>query len=138
MSGEPPISWLAILLLYLAPTFTSLLQLALSRAREFDADLEAAMITGDPTGLASALKRVDNATGRFWEDMMMPVPARRIPQPSVLRTHPPTEDRIARLMMLRPERRLPPLILDEQPMVSMIGMGPIEMRPRYRWPGLWY
>ncbi|MEM1371853.1 MAG: zinc metalloprotease HtpX [Pseudomonadota bacterium] len=137
-SGSPPVSWLAIALLYLAPTLTSLLQLGLSRAREFDADLEAAMLTGDPTGLASALRRVDNATGRFWEDLMMPVPARRTPQPSLLRTHPPTEERIERLLALKPASTLPPLQVSETPMVSMIGMGPIQMRPRYRFPGVWF
>ena len=138
MSGEPPISWFAILLLYLAPTFSSLLQLGLSRAREFDADLEAAMLTGDPTGLASALQRLENHQGRFWEDMMMPVPARKVPVPSLLRTHPPTEERIERLLALNPRRTLPPVAVPEEPMVSMIGMGPIEMRPRYRFPGIWF
>lgn len=137
-SGEPPISWLAIMLLYLAPTFSSLLQLGLSRAREFDADLEAAMLTGDPTALASALQRLENQTGRFWEDMMMPVPARKVPVPSLLRTHPPTEERIERLLALHPRRTLPPVAVPEEPMVSMIGFGPTEMRPRYRFPGLWY
>lgn len=137
-TGEPPVSWLAIALLYLAPTMSSLLQLGLSRAREFDADLEAAMLTGDPTGLASALQRLENHTGKFWEDMMMPVPARRVPVPSLLRTHPPTEDRIERLMALNPRRTLPQVVVVEEPMVSMIGMGPIEMRPRYRFPGVWF
>lgn len=137
-SGEPPISWFAILLLYLAPTFSSLLQLGLSRAREFDADLEAAVLTGDPTGLASALQRLENHNGRFWEDMMMPVPARKIPVPSLLRTHPPTEERIERLMALNRRRTLPPVTVPEEPMVSIIGFGPSEMRPRYRFPGVWF
>ena len=59
LGDEPPFSWWAILLLYLAPAITSVLQLALSRTREFDADLEGAMLTGDPLGLASALRRLD-------------------------------------------------------------------------------
>lgn len=137
-TGTPPISWLAIIMLYMAPALTSLLQLGLSRAREFDADLEAAMLTGDPAGLASALQRLENHQGRFWEDMMMPVPARRVPLPSILRTHPPTDERIARLMALNPVRSLPRITLIEEPMVSMIGMGPTQMRPRYRFPGLWF
>lgn len=138
MTGDPPISWMAIVLLYFAPTLSSLLQLGLSRTREFDADLEAATLTGDPVGLASALQRLENYTGRFWEDMMMPVPARRVPQPSILRTHPPTEERVERLMALQVKPTRPPVITTEEPMVSMIGMGPIEMRPRYRFPGLWF
>jgi heat shock protein HtpX len=56
--GKSGFSWLAILLLVFAPTLSVLLQLALSRTREFDADLGAAQITHDPLGLASALKKL--------------------------------------------------------------------------------
>jgi heat shock protein HtpX len=138
LTGRETMSWLAIALLYLAPALSSLLQLGLSRSREFDADLEAASLTGDTIGLASALKRLETYTGHFWEDLMFPVPARRVPQPSLLRTHPPTEVRIARLMSLGRQHHPDPLVIVERPMVSLVGMGPIEMRPRYRWPGLWY
>ncbi len=138
MTGETPISWWAVLLLYIAPALTSLLQLGLSRAREYDADLEAAMLTGDPMGLASALSRLERYEGRFWEDLVYPVPGRRIPQPSLLRSHPPTEDRIARLHQLSGSPGLPQIVIVEEPMVSMLGYGPIAMRPRYRFPGLWY
>lgn len=138
MTGEAPISWWTIILLYFAPAITSLLQLGLSRAREFDADLEAAMLTGDPMGLASALSRLERYMGHFWEDLVYPVPARRIPQPSLLRTHPPTEERIARLREFAGRPSLPQIVVAEEPMVSMLGYGPIAMRPRYRFPGLWY
>lgn len=139
MTGEPAMSWFAVGLLYLAPALMSLLQLGLSRAREFDADLEAAMLTGDPVGLASALKRLEHYTGSMWEDLSLPVPSRKVPQPSLLRTHPPTEDRVARLLSLKPERQMPPITIHEEPMVTLVGIGPAEMRPRYRWPaGLWY
>jgi heat shock protein HtpX len=138
LTGEAPVSWWAVLLLYFAPAISSLLQLGLSRAREFDADLEAAMLTGDPMGLASALSRLERYQGQFWEDLVYPVPARRIPQPSLLRTHPPTEDRIARLRELTGRPSLPQMVVVDEPMVSMLGYGPIEMRPRYRFPGLWY
>src|SRR4029077_14636466 len=57
--GDSDISLSALLLLYLAPTFGSLLQLALSSTREFDADLEGAELTGDPRGLASALDKLE-------------------------------------------------------------------------------
>lgn len=137
-AGEAYISWLGILLLYLAPALSSLLQLGLSRAREYDADLGAAHLTGDPHSLARALMKLERHTGRFWEDLMFPVPGRRVPQPSVLRTHPTTEERIARLRELTPEPSLPPLVLLDRPIVSLVGFGPISMRPRYRFPGLWY
>ncbi len=138
LTGDPPFSWWAVLVLYFAPAFSSLLQLGLSRAREFDADLEAAQLTGDPLGLASALSRLERYQGHFWEDLLYPVPARRVPQPSLLRTHPPTEERIARLNELSGQLSLPPIAVVEEPMVSMLGYGPIAMRPRYRFPGLWY
>jgi heat shock protein HtpX len=138
LTGDAPFSWWAILVLYFAPALSSLLQLGLSRAREFDADLEAAQLTGDPLGLASALSQLERYQGRFWEDLVYPVPARRIPQPSLLRTHPPTEERVARLQELSGHLSQPPIAVVEEPMVSMLGYGPIAMRPRYRFPGLWY
>jgi heat shock protein HtpX len=137
-AGEAYISWLGILLLYLAPALSSLLQLGLSRAREYDADLSAARIMGNPHTLASALQKLDRHTGRFWEDLMFPVPGRRVPQPSVLRSHPTTEERIARLRQLTPQDTMPPLDLTDRPIVTLVGYGPISMRPRYRFPGLWY
>lgn len=137
-SGEQLVSWWTIILLYLAPAASSLLQLRLSRTREFDADREAAALTADPVGLASALKQLETHTGHFWEDLMFPVPARRIPQPSVLRSHPTNDERIARLLSLQQQPQHAPIDIVEQPMVSLVGLGPIEMRPRYRWPGIWY
>ena len=137
-AGEATYSWFGIALLYLAPAISSLLQLALSRVREFDADLEGARLTGDPEGLASALRKVERYTGHFWEDLMLPVPARRIPQPSVLRSHPTTDERVARLQELDPGTAMPQIVIAEQPMVSLVGLGPISMRPRYRFPGIWF
>ena len=136
--GDSDISLLALLLLYLAPTIGSLLQLGLSRTREYDADLEGAELTGDPRGLASALEKLERYQGTFWEDLMFPVPSRRIPQPSLLRSHPPTEQRIARLLALEDRELPPPIEVVEEPMVSLVGMGPGSMQPRYRFPGVWF
>ncbi len=93
------VPWLAVLVLLAAPTVGGLLQMALSRTREFDADLEAAMLTGDPDGLASALTKLEKAQGKIWEGLMLP--GSRIPDPSILRTHPVTAERVARLMALK-------------------------------------
>ena len=93
------VPWLAVLVMLAAPTVSGLLQMALSRTREFDADLEAAMLTGDPDGLASALTKLEKAQGRIWEGLMLP--GSRIPDPSILRTHPVTAERVARLMALK-------------------------------------
>lgn len=136
--GLTVFSWAAILLLYLAPTVSSLLQLALSRTREYDADLEAAGLTGDPVGLASALRALERYEGRFWEDLLFPFPARRIPSPSVLRTHPDTEERVRRLLQLGERAVARPISIQEEPVFSLVGVGPASLAPRYRWPGLWY
>jgi heat shock protein HtpX len=136
--GDSDVSLLALLLLYLAPTIGSLLQLGLSRTREYDADLEGAELTGDPRGLASALDKLERYQGRFWEDLTFPVPGRRIPQPSLLRSHPPTEERVARLLALENREMPPPIEVVEEPMVSLVGHGPGSMRPRYRFPGVWF
>ena len=57
------------------------------------------MLTGDPDGLASALTKLEQAQGKLWEGLMLP--GGRIPDPSILRTHPATADRVARLMALK-------------------------------------
>lgn len=126
------VPWLLVALLTFAPTLGGLLQLALARTREFDADLDAAGLTGDPLGLASALEKIERREGRFWEDILMP--GRRMPDPSLLRTHPPTEERIRRLLSLQVPVRLVPgaggLVLP----ADFVQDGP----PRWRISGYWY
>jgi heat shock protein HtpX len=99
--GEVP--WVGMWLLLLAPTLSSLLQLGLSRAREYDADFDAVTLTGDPEGLASALETLERRQGRLWERIALP--GARLPDPSLLRTHPPTGERVARLLSLRGRAR---------------------------------
>jgi heat shock protein HtpX len=94
--GAEQVPWLAVMLLLFAPTIGGLLQMALSRTREYDADLGAVMLTGDPDGLASALLKLEKAQRGQWEGMVLP--GSRLPDPSLLRTHPKTADRIERLM----------------------------------------
>lgn len=138
LRGGETMSWLAIALLYATPALLNLLQLALSRMREFEADRDAAALTGDAVGLAGALRRIDTYTGHFWEDLLPPVAVRRVPQPSLLRTHPPADARIARVLDAARAPATDPLVIIERPMLSLVGMGPASMRPRLRWPGLWY
>ncbi len=134
MMGKVLMPWATILLLYFAPLISSLLQLALSSAREYDADLEGALLTGDPDGLASALQKLERYQGRFWEDIFMP--QRRIPVPSVLRTHPKTEDRIERLKELRPAPPEPLRVPDIEALA--FGLGVLPRKPRFHWTGYWY
>ena len=131
--GAAPFPLPLIILLMAAPTVGSLLQLALSRAREYDADLDAAGLTGDPVGLAAALDKLERLQGRAWERIMLP--GRRVPDPSLLRTHPPTEDRIKRLLALRQ----PPTDQGAARRISLMRHLPvIEAPPRWRATGLWY
>lgn len=135
MSGAVAVPWALALVLVLAPTATSLLQLALSRARELDADLGAAHLTGDPAGLASALAKLERRQGRFWEEIVLP--GRRMPNPSLLRTHPPSEERIRRLLELYvPAGPLPEI---EHGPRGLPRRAPLQLgSPRLRWSGLWY
>lgn len=120
-----------LLVLLLAPTIATLLQLALSRAREHDADLEAAWLTGDPEGLAGALERLEAREGRGWERTLTPRP--RGPGTRLLRTHPPTAQRVRRLLSLRVPRATVPLG-DEQP-IDLPGLLPPARRTRRWLPG---
>ena len=131
--GEVHVPWLALLLLIFAPTLASLLQLALSRVREFDADLGGARLTGDPAGLARALAKLERRVGRAWEDVLLP--GRRIPEPSLLRTHPPTEERVRRLMALAPPERPAP-----RPRAAYAAppFAPALAPPRWRRAGVWW
>ena len=131
MGGEMP--WLLLLVLLAAPSLMALLQLALSRARELDADLDAATLTRDPRGLASALAKLDRLQGRYWEELLLP--GRRMPEPSLLRTHPPSGERIARLLALAGVEPAEPGGTG----MALPGMAPaVEAAPRWHWPGAWY
>jgi heat shock protein HtpX len=134
--GESRMPWLVIAVLFLAPALGNMLQMALSRRREFDADLDAVRLTGDPKAVASALRKVERHQGGFIEDLLLP--SRRIPAPSLLRTHPPTAARLARLERVEAMPQNSPLAVVDQPMVTMVGRGPSSLRPRYRISGLWF
>ncbi|NEV64658.1 zinc metalloprotease HtpX [Thiorhodococcus minor] len=137
-AGLPPL--IPLVLLLAAPWISALVQLALSRSRELEADRSAVELTCDPEGLASALIKLERMQGAFWEQIVMP--GRRNPNPSLLRTHPPTEERLRQLMELVPGRGRATL----QMPWSMIGMHhPLDYpglvprrRPRWRASGLWY
>jgi heat shock protein HtpX len=132
--GQVHVSWALIVVLMTAPTASALLQLALSRQREFQADLDAAELTGDPAGLASALQTLESAQASgMWERILLP--GRRLPDPSLLRTHPRTEERVRRLLDLEQDPRLPlPGHWEFEPP----GHFPPPRLPRWRWSGLWH
>lgn len=136
MTGVP---FLGIALLLVAPTLGGLMQLALSRTREYDADLSAVQLTGDPHGLAAALTKLERIQGRMWEALALP--HGRIPNPSLLRTHPETKERVRRILALAgaatDDRSDPDGA--RRPSVGR-SIIPVTGAPRYRLRGLghWY
>jgi heat shock protein HtpX len=99
-----------ILVMLLAPLAASLIQMAISRAREFEADKAGAEISGDPKALASALEKihhyahqVTNQTAEAHPEtaqMMIINPLSGISFDRLFSTHPRTEERVARLMAM--------------------------------------
>lgn len=96
---------LSIVALAAAPTMVGLLRLALSRAREAEADLEAAELTGDPMSLASALAKLRE--WQYWRLRQLLPLGPILHLPTLLSDHPPTEERIRRLRQIG-GRRLGP------------------------------
>ncbi|MHB8826004.1 MAG: M48 family metalloprotease [Thiobacillus sp.] len=92
ITGAVDIHWPAMLLLVFSLHLALLAQLGLSRVREFDADQTAA-----PEGLARALGKIERAS-RAWQAWLLPGWGN--PEPSWLRTHPATDERIRRLNAL--------------------------------------
>jgi len=101
---------LAILVMIVAPIAAMLIQMAISRAREYGADAGGAEISGDPEALAAALRKIEAyARGTPMEvadehpetaQMMIINPLSGGGIGGLFRTHPATEDRVARLMAL--------------------------------------
>jgi heat shock protein HtpX len=91
--GGIRIHWLAFPLLLLAPGLARILLLTLSRTREFEADREAVLLSGDAEGLARALLQIEAAERRVW-----PLPFFAPEGPEMFRSHPPTAERIRRLL----------------------------------------
>jgi heat shock protein HtpX len=97
-----------IVMMIVAPIAAMLIQMAVSRSREYGADAGGAQITGDPLALASALRKlhmgaqniplhVNNATANATAHMFIVNPLTGHGLASLFSTHPPMEERIARL-----------------------------------------
>ena len=134
--GSAPVSWWAILLMIIAPFISGLLQLALSRTREFDADLDAIQLTRDPVGLMNALQKLEYYSTSMWQQVLFP--GRGVPDPSIFRTHPHTKDRLARLQELNPQQ-YQPIAMPAQPPFALPGnYTQITQQPGWRMMNLWY
>jgi heat shock protein HtpX len=100
---------MAFLFIILAPIAAMLIQLAVSRSREYGADASGARLMGDPRPLASALEKLGAASGRIPLQGATPTNAHLcIVNPlaggglaALFSTHPPLEERVRRLLDMR-------------------------------------
>ena len=105
---NPLVAAIAIALVILAPIFATLLQLAISRKREFLADASGALLTRYPEGLASALEKIgayqspmrtaNNATAHLYISNPFGPRAAKSFITRIFSTHPPIEERIKALL----------------------------------------
>lgn len=101
---------IGMLMMFLAPLAASLIQMAISRAREFEADRIGAEISQDPKALASALEKIHNYAHQIPNEtaeahpetgqMMIINPLSGGGLRGLFSTHPQTEERVARLMVM--------------------------------------
>ena len=107
---ESPLSLVASLaMVLLAPIAATLIQLAVSRQREFAADATGAEVSGNPESLASALLRREEGAkampmqvNQATEPLYIVKPFRGGGIASLFSTHPPIEERVRRLRQMRP------------------------------------
>jgi heat shock protein HtpX len=98
-----------LLMLILAPLAAMLIQLAISRSREYEADRLGAELAGSPRGLARSLEKLEAGASQIPMPVMdaqrsmfivEPLTARRSKLATLFMTHPPIEERVRRLMAM--------------------------------------
>jgi heat shock protein HtpX len=109
-NGRPANPIVGLLVMLLAPLAASLIQMAISRAREFEADRGGAELSGDPQALASALQKIQRAAQGIpleaaerhpeTAQMMITNPLAGGGLRGLFSTHPSTEERVERLLAM--------------------------------------
>lgn len=135
---------LLVIVMIAAPLASRLVQMAISRQREYLADVSSAKLTRNPIGLIHALQRLQAGDTNIARPNS-PVSALCIAAPKgawlsgMFSTHPPIPDRIARLRnlggvaMSEPETPLPPPPLDTPPPAAAPDMPTVETHPHGPW-----
>lgn len=123
-----------LLVIFVAPMAAALVQMAISRGREFEADRIGAEISGKPEHLASALVKISNGAARIPNEtaerhpetgqLMIINPLNGKGRDNLFSTHPATQNRIDRLMAMSGSTRVR---LDPD------GPSPFEARKRGPW-----
>lgn len=127
-----------VLLIVLAsiPLLNTLMQLSLSRTREYSADYEAAIMTGNPKALASALNKINRMEKGLFYQLFNPF--RKDDDPSLLRSHPPTQKRIEKLLKMEKEmslkQRAPETVSFKYPQ----SIPRVIIRPRRHFSGVYW
>ena len=106
--SNPVLAIIAVVLIVLAPIVATLMQLAISRKREFLADASGALLTRYPEGLANALRKIggyqapmrraNNAIAHLYISNPFGAAAAKSGLAKLFMTHPPVEERIAALV----------------------------------------
>lgn len=130
----------AIATMILAPIAASIIQLSISRTREYDADEDGARLTGDPLALANALRKLEHGTNvaplpqrQEFADvshMMIANPFRGGGLGKLFATHPPMDQRVARLEKMAGET-LPGLYTGGARPTTPLPNDPMNFGGRY-------
>jgi heat shock protein HtpX len=97
MTGSHGVSLTALMLILASPLVSLLLELALSRTREFEADRMTLELTGDPEGFISALEKLDHRNLRLWKLVFGSAERESARSSDLLRTHPSLDERLRRI-----------------------------------------
>ncbi len=104
---DSPNPLVGLLLMIFAPLAAMLIQMAISRSREYEADRLGAELAGDPRGLARALEKLEHGASQIplpvmdaQRNMFIVEPLTGQKAAGLFMTHPPVEERVRRLLMI--------------------------------------